>query len=1294
MKILYTLLLSFITFANCLSQTKDVVGPPGSGLFAYKTTVLPNGNFVVTDPFYDNGPIQNVGAVYLYKGDNQTLLSALTGSNENDLIGIEGVTVLPSGNFLIRSPNWNSNNGAVTWGDANSGVSGIVGPGNSLVGTVSHRTAGSIVVLPNGNYVVSSPGDANGTMAFGRGDSGVKGEISGSIALVSDALGGPGNVTVLPNGNFVVLSPTWNQSRGAITWVSGDVGIVGTISAQNSLVGHYPNDQVGFYGISNLANGHFVANNILYNNIESAITWMSGTQPTTGVVSESNSLIGGGFFGSAEPLPNGNYVVFKTASGTHLGSVTLGNGAAGTSGRINEENSLVGADLYGYLTILPNSNFLVSNSNWASGKGAVTFGHGVTGIRGKVSKDNSLVGTTVTDQVGSQFVTVLKNGNYVISSGLWNGNRGALTFGTKDAPVVGEVSAANSLVGANPDDLVGYAPPILLPNGNYVVRSNFKTFGAITLGNGSTGTVGVVSSNNSLVGSHTADGIGSEGIVVLKNGNYVVASGRWYSNRGAVTWGSGVTATTGEISASNSLVGTRTNDYVGYYGARATENGNYVVRSMNWYLYRGAVTWGDGTVGTKGAVSAGNSLVGTAAGDEVGSHGITELKNGKYVVSSHRWNANRGAVTLAGASGFVGEINSQNSLVGNTPEDAVGGDGVTPLPSGHFVVISSGWNGMKGAVTWVNHENGTSGIVGADNSLIGISPEDQIGSSGIIVTPEGNYLAGSYYYNQMRGSITWGNGLTGISGQVNSSNSLVGSQENDNVGHAISAKNGIIFLRNGNFLITNPDFANRRGAITLGSGSNGLSGVVGENISLTGSFEGDRIGISRFGETAIQVLDDGNYVIPSPNWNNGKGAASIFSESEGLKGQINICNSVLGTNSQAQLFNATYNPVYDYLIVGRPHDQIVSVFNRENLPLAGHRDEASQDLKGTGPVPFISPSDCGLLAIVVPGGSNPVQGNVTAKTWIEPAIPLYGSHPFVARHFEIEPENNSSSVTGKITLFFAQPDFDAFNSHPNSVLKLPASPDDEPGKQNLRIAQFHGTSNDGSGLPGSFNGAESVIDPAENDIVWNAQMNRWEVSFNVAGFSNFLIHTTIPALPVTLTDFRAEVLETSVILHWSTTEEINSRGFSIERSRNGKDFITIGFVDAVKTNQVSNKYIFTDDGISILSASRIYYRLKMIDNDETFALSKIVGVAWRNLETVIYPNPSAKSTSIRLQVQKDEKVTIRLINTTGNIVSQQFFQATPTSNYITVPVESLPAGIYVVEIVGESFTDRKQFVKM
>ena len=55
----------------------------------------------------------------------------------------------------------------------------------------------------------------------------------------------------------------------------------------------------------------------------------------------------------------------------------------------------------------------------------------------------------------------------------------------------------------------------------------------------------------------------------------------------------------------------------------ALSNGNYVVRSPDWdngaATDAGAVTWGSGTAGVSGVVSAANSLVGTTANNQVGN---------------------------------------------------------------------------------------------------------------------------------------------------------------------------------------------------------------------------------------------------------------------------------------------------------------------------------------------------------------------------------------------------------------------------------------------------------------------------------------------------------------------------------------------------------------------------------------------------------------------------------------------------------------------------------------------------
>ena len=296
----------------------------------------------------------------------------------------------------------------------------------------------------------------------------------------------------------------------------------------------------------------------------------------------------------------------------------------------------------------------------------------------------------------------------------------------------GAVSAANSLVGSTANDNVGSV--IALSNGNYVVTSSVwdngaaTNAGAVTWGSGTTGVVGVVSAANSLVGSTANDFVGS--VIALSNGNYVVMSPNWNNGAsafaGAVTWGSGTSGVAGVVSAANSLVGSTTDDQVG--NVLALSNGNYLVYSSSWdngaVANAGAATWGSGTTGVSGAVSAVNSLVGSTPGDQISSNGVTELSNGSYVVLSPSWN--NGAIAFAGAvtwgsgtTGVSGVVSAANSLVGSATFESVGNQGVTPLSNGHYVVTSTFWNNGAGAVTWGSGTTGATGAVSAANSMVG-----------------------------------------------------------------------------------------------------------------------------------------------------------------------------------------------------------------------------------------------------------------------------------------------------------------------------------------------------------------------------------------------------------------------------------------------------------------------------------------------------------------------------------------------------------------------------------------------
>jgi hypothetical protein len=87
----------------------------------------------------------------------------------------------------------------------------------------------------------------------------------------------------------------------------------------------------------------------------------------------------------------------------------------------------------------------------------------------------------------------------------------------------------------------------------------------------------------------------------------------------------------------------------------------------------------------------------------------------------------------------------------------------------------------------------------------------------VIALGNGNYVVNSPYWHAM-GAVTWGNGTTGITGNVASSNSLVYAQFGD-AGYI-----DVIPLINGNFVICNPNFTNgtisRAGAVTWGNGIN------------------------------------------------------------------------------------------------------------------------------------------------------------------------------------------------------------------------------------------------------------------------------------------------------------------------------------------------------------------------------------------------------------------------------------------------------------------------------------------
>ncbi|WP_343644147.1 S8/S53 family peptidase [Chryseobacterium sp.] len=151
--------------------------------------------------------------------------------------------------------------------------------------------------------------------------------------------------------------------------------------------------------------------------------------------------------------------------------------------------------------------------------------------------------------------------------------------------------------------------------------------------------------------------------------------------------------------------------------------------------------------------------------------------------------------------------------------------------------------------------------------------------------------------------------------------------------------------------------------------------------------------------------------------------------------------------------------------------------------------------------------NCELIARVKKETSSSVAGSVTSKVWVDNAQPSY-----VSRRYEINPDNNATTATGKVTLYFKQEEFDAYNL--TSAVKLPTSSADSANKANLVIEKYTGISTGNTGTVASYGSPVSVITPNVADIVWNEMYQYWEVSFLTIGFGGYFVKANPSVLGV------------------------------------------------------------------------------------------------------------------------------------------------------------------------------------
>jgi hypothetical protein len=192
-------------------------------------------------------------------------------------------------------------------------------------------------------------------------------------------------------------------------------------------------------------------------------------------------------------------------------------------------------------------------------------------------------------------------------------------------------------------------------------------------------------------------------------------------------------------------------------------------------------------------------------------------------------------------------------------------------------------------------------------------------------------------------------------------------------------------------------------------------------------------------------------------------------------------------------------------------------------------------------------------------------------------------------------------------------------------------------------------------------------------------------SITIPAWSSRILVKSEATLPIELLNFSGKATEGANLLTWATANEVNNKGFEVERSPQPSKgalptWQSIGFVNSkgkAATYEFTDKAPFGGWGL---------YRLRQIDNDGKETLSKTISIQTNSTKGKLaaYPNP----VSTLLTVENTEGEHFEIINLLGQ---QVMSGKAPFGGWgAGLDVSALPQGSYFLKVGTEQVKFMKQ----
>lgn len=209
----------------------------------------------------------------------------------------------------------------------------------------------------------------------------------------------------------------------------------------------------------------------------------------------------------------------------------------------------------------------------------------------------------------------------------------------------------------------------------------------------------------------------------------------------------------------------------------------------------------------------------------------------------------------------------------------------------------------------------------------------------------------------------------------------------------------------------------------------------------------------------------------------------------------------------------------------------------------------------------------------------------------------------------------------------------------------------------------------------------------------------------------FTVRIEQNTVPIELISFNVELVDSKVMLSWSTASEKNNKGFEIQRltpslseGEGDTNWKRIGFANGEGTSTNIKNYSFVDYN---LNNGRYHYRLKQIDFDGNFSYSQEIEVEVNSTPQEFklfqnYPNPFNPTTKIKFtvpsitlqQAQSDNHVTLKIYDLLGNQVAV-LVDEYKSAGYCEIEFNAgnyLASGVYLINFKSGSYSNTKKMM--